>query len=277
MSYCMVPSLLVGGGVAWVLSKMVQERQRIMEIEVLRETLEVRDRQFKKLQERYQNQEIKLNKITDEGIVTRHQLLQKSNLLRKTSDRLYRLQSQLENLERLEQEKSKLIEELTRLKTLLEEKNRTIKEFEAVLIKADNLLSKQHLNHPKSSINLQKHQLLEFEIEKLKKLVAERNRKILQYEKEIQALKEEQQNDESFLISKDQFREIEKRLIEYKSRIEILEAENQSLIDAKVPKNRLKEGISSNLQTWLHRAKGLLTNQEFEANSLKRQQELNNI
>jgi len=277
LGFCVVPSLLVGGSIAWVLSKLHQEKQRVVEIDVLKESLATRDHQFKKLQERYQRQTLKLNKVTDEGIVTRHQLLQKSNLLRKNADQLHRLQSQLDNLEQLEEEKSKLIEELTRLKTLLEEKNKTIKEFEAVLVKADHLLAHQKEQSP--SLNQERDRLLEFEIEKLKKLVSERNQKILHYEKEIEHLKNEQKRPESsFLISHDQFKEIEKRLIEYKSRIEILEAENQQLVATHLSKPLLtRNKLQSNMATWAQKAKQMLNSNHFETNPTGRQQELNNI
>ena len=278
MGFCMVPSLLIGSGIGWFISKMLQEKKTILELDILRETLKERDRQFKNLEENYNIQEVKLNKVTDEGIVTRHQLLQKSNLLRKTSDEFHKNQSRLENLERLEEEKSKLIEELTQLKTLLEEKNKTIDDFEEVLIKADSVISS---NEKKlSPIEPKKTTLLEFEIEKLKKIVAERNRKILHYEKEIEKLKaknKKSETEESFLISRDQFKEIEKRLIEFKNRIEILKEENAQLLEAQQNKNRIRNTLFSKMSKLMQKSKSMINNPPLETNASDGQQELKNI
>ncbi len=278
MGFCMVPSLLIGGGIGWLISKMIQEKKTVLELDILRETLKERDRQFKNLEESHSIQEVKLNKVTDEGIITRHQLLQKSNLLRKTSDDFHKNQSRLENLERLEEEKSKLIEELTQLKTLLEEKNKIIDGFEEVLIKADNVISN---NEKKlSPIDPKKTTLLEFEIEKLKKIVAERNRKILHYEKEIKKLKtknKKSEAEESFLISRDQFKEIEKRLIEFKDRIEILKEENAQLLESKQNKNTIRNTLFSKMGKFMKKGKTIIDNPSLETNSSEGQQELKNI
>ncbi len=278
MGFCMIPSLLIGSGVGWLISQMIQEKKTILELDILRETLKERDRQFKNLEENYSIQEVKLNKVTDEGIVTRHQLLQKSNLLRKTSDEFHRNQSRLENLEKLEEEKSKLIEELTRLKILLEEKNKTIQGFEEVLIKADNIIANPNKKY--APIDPKKSNLLEFEIEKLKKVVQERNRKILYYEKEIEKLKEKNKKNEtaeSFLISRDQFKEIEKRLIEFKDRIEILKEENAQLLEAHQNRKGLRKTLFSKVTQFTQRTKSIIKNPSLEKNSSEEQQELKNI
>ncbi|NEW61272.1 hypothetical protein GSY74_08245 [Sulfurovum sp. bin170] len=75
-----------------------------------------------------------LNRLIDEGIVCRHQLLQKSNFLRKKSDELYRVQKRLEEVkskEILEKPKEKnsndnLFEEIKKMGNTIEEKDKTI-------------------------------------------------------------------------------------------------------------------------------------------------------
>ncbi len=260
MGFCMVPSLLVGGGIGWLILSMVKEKRGVMQIEVLEETLEARDHQFQILESNYMKQQQKINKLTDEGIVVRHQLLQKSNLLRKVSDELYKAQSRLEKLENYDKE-------LKNLKDIIAEKNQTIEELEEVLMKADNLISKEE------DRDIQIENPLLFEIEKLKKVIDQKDQQLKELEDKSRV-----RSEESFLITHDQFQEIEKRLIEYKEKIDILTKENEQLAkgrkgDGEIAPNRLLGKVGA----LFSRSKERIHKNIFDPNPLGKQQELKKI
>jgi chromosome segregation ATPase len=138
----------------------------------------------------------KLDRIVIDSIFCKAELLQTSNKLRKKSDELYRLQERLKNMqdkisniEKIEEKNRQLLRELFRAK----EKNR---EFES-LTHNDMLLQ---------------------EFKRLKGLIEARDREIENFRKQYKMEK-----NNYLKISKDQFKEIENRLREYKKKSEKLQ------------------------------------------------------
>jgi len=227
MSICIVLSLLIGGAIGWMVSAMYQTKKGILEVSVLKDTLQERDRQLQTLEASYGRQQQKLNKLTDEGIAERHKLLQTSNLLRKTSDELYRVEGKLKDYEAIKRENLQLKEEIAHIKTALVESTST-----------------------KASEQI----FLELEISKLKKIQEEQRQEIATYQEKLQ----EYSDPERLLMTHDQLHEIEKRMREYQAEIKALKAQQTSsstAVDSSPVVRSKVAGIVGRLGTWVRTQK----------------------
>jgi len=173
--YLIIASLL-GLIIGWFVSREFFRRADIKKIKNLNSTIQEREYCLKNLEIECSQKQNKLDRLIDESIFCKHELLQKSNLLRKKSDELYKIQRELKSKHVPRENRANNTQELQRLRTLIIEKDKLIEN-----------MKKEH------SKNIQK------------------------------------QNNSYIEISKDQFKQIEKRLKEYKSKADRLEEENARL------------------------------------------------
>ncbi|SFV65550.1 hypothetical protein MNB_SV-12-1961 [hydrothermal vent metagenome] len=140
IGFCLVLALLLVWAVAWFLSKRVRDRDQT-KVKLLSNTIIEKENIVKDLESVCVERKNQLNRLIDEGIVCRHQLLQKSNFLRKKSDELYRVQEKLKDvksqivyIEKMEENKvlenlkekssqNKFSEEIKKMKNIIEKKN----------------------------------------------------------------------------------------------------------------------------------------------------------
>ena len=167
----LVVSSLLGLIIGWFTSKEFFRREDIKKIQNLNRTIQEKEKYLKNLEIECSKKQNKLNKLIDESILCKHELLQKSNLLRKKSDELYKIQKELKYINK--ENRPNNIQELQRLRRIIIEKDKLI--------------------------------------ENMKK----------EYSQNIK-----KRNSSYIEISKDQFKQIEKRLKEYKSKADRLEEEN---------------------------------------------------
>jgi len=190
ISFCLVVALLLGLVIAWFLSKKSTTNIKEPKSQTLNSIITEKEKRVEELESAYIEKKNQLNRLVDEGIVCRHQLLQKSNVLRKKSDELYRVQEKLDRVK----EKIAYIE---------------------------NKISKQKESKEESSSSE-----LSIEIKRLKEIIAKRDKSITVLKSSI----EELTNDNYIQISKDQFEQIEKKLKDYNNRVDELENENSKLL-----------------------------------------------
>jgi chromosome segregation ATPase len=190
ISFCLVVALLLGLVIAWFLSKKNTTNIKESKSQTLNSIITEKEKRVEELESAYIEKKNQLNRLVDEGIVCRHQLLQKSNVLRKKSDELYRVQEKLDRVK----EKIAYIE---------------------------NKISKQKESKEESSSSE-----LSIEIKRLKEIIAKRDKSITVLKSSI----EELTNDNYIQISKDQFEQIEKKLKDYNNRVDELENENSKLL-----------------------------------------------
>jgi len=190
--------------ISWFIARQFIERHNRLKIKVLNSTITQEEKIVDKLEVAYMETKHQLERLIDEGIVCRHQLLQKSNSLRKKSDELYRTQiklksmeSKIKELKSLEESNRKLMDQISELEKFLNDDSST---------GDGSLIDKVH---------------------RLEKSLKKRS-------------KSEKSAVDHLSISKDQFEQIEKRLQEYKEKAEILEAENIQLISANKSKKESK-------------------------------------
>ncbi len=189
IGFCLVVALFLGLVIAWFLPKRGAINVAESKSQGLNGIISEKEKRLDELESAYIEKKNQLDRLVDEGIVCRHQLLQKSNFLRKKSDELYRVQEKLERVK----EKIAQIDERV--------------EKESPKNQADN-------------------NELSIEIKRLGDIIDERDKSIALLKSNIQEL-----TDENYLqISKDQFKQIEKKLKDYSNKVEILENENSKLL-----------------------------------------------
>jgi hypothetical protein len=152
IGFCFVTFILLVLYITWFFLKKSVGKDEL-KVRRLDNTIMKRENSIKELERLYIEKKNQIDRLIDDDIVCRHQLLQTTNLLRKKSDELYRVQEKLKKILKVEEEK-----------------------------------------------------------------------------KSKKPIEEESLNKNYIKISKDQFKQIEKRLKEYKSRIDILEDENSKLL-----------------------------------------------
>jgi len=105
--------------IGWFISKEFFRKKDINRIESLSNTINEREIYLKNLENDCAEKQNKLDRLIDESILCKHELLQKSNLLRKKSDELYKIQKGLDN-------NSYDTQELQRLRMIIIKKDKLI-------------------------------------------------------------------------------------------------------------------------------------------------------
>jgi len=123
--YLIIASLL-GLIIGWLASKEFFRRADIKKIQSLNSTIQEREKYFKNLEIECSQKQNKLDRLIDESILCKHELLQKSNLLRKKSDELYKIQKELNRKHLPRENRVNNAQELQRLRTLIIEKDKLI-------------------------------------------------------------------------------------------------------------------------------------------------------
>jgi chromosome segregation ATPase len=210
--FCFVVSLLIGSLLTLIILKLSKKRTNHLKVDTLNSNINEKEKAMKRLEASYSKKKNQLNRLIDEGIVCRHQLLQKSNFLRKKSDELYRVEERLDKMK----QKIAMVEDI-------ESRNR-------ILLNQISKLKKD--SNPKQYSN----SALSKEIKRLGKIIDERNQ-------DIENLKDSAiDRKETYIeLSKDQFHQIEKQLKEYKKKLELLEYnKNRELSTPNITKKESK-------------------------------------
>jgi hypothetical protein len=117
--------------IGWFISKEFFRKKDINRIESLSNTINEREIYLKNLENDCAEKQNKLDRLIDESILCKHELLQKSNLLRKKSDELYKIQKGLDN-------NSYDTQELQRLRMIIIKKDKLIENRKIENRKKDN-------------------------------------------------------------------------------------------------------------------------------------------
>ncbi|MCH9740043.1 MAG: hypothetical protein K0U38_04270 [Epsilonproteobacteria bacterium] len=245
-------ALLIGVMIGWFISNIIKEKENFLEMETLEKSLEEKSKKLREVESHAIGKKLRIDKLIDEGIVCRHELLQKSNFLRKASDELFKIQDKLEHVQVLEKEKSELLRKVSEQNIMINEQKSEIAEFEKVVMKADALIAKRE-----DSQNSSTEHEMEFEVQKLKKLIDEQEKKIDFYKNELEVSKELERKSlkTHIYMSKDQFNEIEKQLLAYKRENDALKvATNQlekfNVVKQEIYKPTLLEKLKSRYFYW---------------------------
>jgi len=209
IGFFLAVAMLIGMGVGWFISDILKKKSTLLEAKSLRSTIHTRDKQLKALEEKIHMQKRQLYKMTDEGIVSRHNLLKQSNIIQKQSDELYMIQDKLGEINLMEEDKAKCLQSVMELTLELKERENQVEEYEKKALLSKKMTKEEDLNF--SNIEIE---ALQEEVEKLKELLNESRSKL---------------SDDDMIISKDQFKYIEEEFVAFKEKVEALEKEKKEL------------------------------------------------
>ncbi|HHC11009.1 MAG TPA: hypothetical protein ENK79_00055 [Campylobacterales bacterium] len=117
---------LLGLIIVWFASKEFFRRADVKKIKSLNNQIKEKESCLKNLEIDCSQKQNKLDRLIDESIVCKHELLQKSNLLRKKSDELYKIQKELNSKHVYKENRPNDIKELQRLRTIIIKKDKLI-------------------------------------------------------------------------------------------------------------------------------------------------------
>ncbi len=215
-------ALLIGVSIGWFFSKILGHKKNQLEIKVLDSTINEQDRMIERLSSHQQNQQQEIERLINEGLVCRHESLKKSNTLRKKSDELYKAKDKLAQVNKIEKERLKLAKELALLHVTINEKDIELRELESVFLKDEIPVKKHEVEERDLKV-----EHLEVEVKRLEKVLNKKESETRHFNEN--ELTKTPIDEDCLMVSKDQFKEIEKRLIEYKSRADKLESRNSEL------------------------------------------------
>jgi len=229
MVFWLLAAMALGFVMAWFLAKIFYQKKQRLEVDTLSAVLLERNNMIDKLEEKFRNEKIMFEKVSDDFKNTEEALAQKSSLLTTLQNKLNNLNVYEQETIELKRQNLLLGKEVKQLKVADKERVRELEDFEEVLILAEKKVDENEQNYQ---------QVLKSLDERVEALEEERQNQIntiKRYEKDMAKLEEALQlytsttNDPEFVISKDQFVKIEDQLKIYQEQLLLLENENNEL------------------------------------------------
>ena len=199
MIVCLVVAIILGFIFGWLLSQVRSKKKYLLEVKNLEKILFDRDISLKEAQGTYKDEQMNGKKMALKNTNVTTQLLEKSKELEEQSMVLKKIKKELEfqknNLNKkvdTQENREGLAQKVLELESLLEQSNIESQGLENVLVRADSLIE-------------------------------EHNNTIKVLEKKLFSCQENENNqEEEFVITKDQFTQIESQLVEYQEEIKRL-------------------------------------------------------
>jgi len=230
ISIWLLVAIALGFIFGWLLSKVIGKRKHDSEIESLNSILKERNEMLNKLEKKIQEERVIFEKVSDELKNSDESLAQKISLATQLQAKLKKKNSMTDSIESKEYI-SILEKELKELKRLDKKRVKELEEFELVLVKAEEIITK---NQKKDKELLDD---LEYQVEVLTltndeklKTIELYQETIAEFEKELKLYTATSKDDE-FVISKDQFLKIEEQLERYQKEIVELKKINSEFVN----------------------------------------------
>lgn len=229
MVFWLLAAMALGFVMAWFLAKIFYQKKQRLEVDTLSAVLLERNNMIDKLEQKFRNEKIMFEKVSDNFKNTEEALAQKSSLLTTLQNKLNNLNVYEQESIELKRQNLLLSKEVKQLKVADKERVRELEDFEEVLILAEKKVDENEQNYQ---------QVLKSLDERVEALEEERQNyinTIKRYEKDMAELEEALQlytsttSDPEFVISKDQFVKIEDQLKMYQEQLLLLENENNEL------------------------------------------------
>ena len=210
MTFWLLLAIILGFIFGWILSRIRKNEKYEMEVDSLNSMLYERNESIDKLTHDYE-------KSTE-------MLSEKTNLLSEVEKSLEKSKNN-QNSKQKHPDIKELIQEIELLKKIDEDRKLELDEFEKVVIKAEDTLE-AHNDIVQKLEN--KIELLVLENDEKMKAIDLYKETIIDFENELK-LYTAGKEDPEFVISKDQFVQIEEQLLEYQKEIEALKKINSEL------------------------------------------------
>ena len=230
MTSWLVAAMALGFMVAWLLSRTIYKRKEDYEKDTFSAVILERNNMVEKLEKSFRNKRIMFEKLSEDLIKSEEALAEKTSLLTTLQNRLDRSSSnksaslllkeknnllfkQIQELEQSDQKRLKELEDFGDIVLLAEEKvEENEKSYRQIVKKLDNDI--EHLT---------------IENEKHKDDMKAYRKTIIDFEESLK-LYESDSSESEFIISKDQFVQIEEQLSIYQKEIQSLKFRNKELL-----------------------------------------------
>ena len=234
MVTCLVIALLIGLVVGWLLAKVAQSKKHLVELDILDNTLNEKNADIEMLEKQFSEKETVILRYENENNELKELLAKKSNDLIKIEEKLITAEESLDSSLNIQKENKKLQLKITQLDHEVNAKTNELEEFETVLIKAEETIANKMATRTEAGSSATDEKLKN-RIKKLTLSNDEKDSSIALYQKKILELENElkpylSDEEDDFIVTKDQFTHIEKQLIDYQDKIKELKEENNRLV-----------------------------------------------
>ncbi len=223
--FVLLVSTLLGFMIGWFFSKVKQKKRHVLELESLNNIVNERNKMLEKLEKKFQNQKAMISKLTNDYEKSENVVAEKVGQLTQVKYNLEKVKKSMDNSNELKEYNLKLMNEIKRLQAQDKTREEELIEFEKVLLKAEETIEENNIRIENLSDRVE---ALLLENEEQQKTVELYKATIVDFEEELKlytATKEESE----FIISKDQFVQIEEQLLSYQKEIETLKKMNSEL------------------------------------------------
>ena len=226
MVFWLLAANILGFLVGWFYSKAKQREKYLVEIDALNLIVQERNEMLEKLEKKFRNQKIMIDKLTSDYEKSEEVVAEKTGLLTQMKLNLDKANTSVHSSKALKEENLKLLNEIYSLKQKDQQRVKELAEFEKVLIKAEETIEENHTQIENLKDKIETLLLDNEEQQKTTELYRET---IADFEEELK-LYSANKDESEFVISKDQFTHIEEQLVEYQKEIESLKKMNSELI-----------------------------------------------
>ena len=221
MAFWLLIAALLGFLIGWFYSKAKQREKSGVEIDELNSIVHERNQMLEKLEKKFRNQKIMIDKLILDYEKSEEVLAQKTGELRQM-----KLNIDNNDTKTLREENLKLVNEIESLKKREQKKVKELADLEKVLMKAEEIIEESSDKIENLKENIESLLLENEEQQNIAELYRET---IADFEEELK-LYTANRDEGEFIISKDQFTHIEEQLIEYQKEIESLKKMNRELL-----------------------------------------------
>ena len=226
MAFWLLAANILGFFIGWLYSKVKQREKYVIEIDSLNSILKERNEMIEKLEKKFRNQKVMIDKLTTNYEKSEEIVTEKIAQLTQMKLDFDKVNGSLGSTKELEEKNLKLLNQITLLKQQEQQRVKELAEFEKVLIKAEETIEEKS---DRIESLRDKLDILSLENEEQQKTTELYRETIADFEEELK-LYSANKDESEFIISKDQFTYIEEQLVEYQKEIESLKKMNSELI-----------------------------------------------
>jgi len=234
MSMWLIIAIALGFIFGWLLSKIIEKRKYGSEIESLNTILQERNERLEKLEKKFQEEKMILDEVSNKLRNSEESLVQKISLATQLQAKLEKEKNS--NSDSVESTKYiyALEKQIKELKKTDKKRVEELKEFELVLLKAEEIIA-ENKKRDKALVDDLEYQveILTLTNDEKLKAIALYQETIVEFENELKLYTATSKDDE-FVISKDQFLKIEEQLETYQKEIVALKKINSDFVDTTV-------------------------------------------
>ena len=248
MTSWLVAAMALGFIVAWLLSRVIYKRKQRYEEDVFSAVILERNNMIKKLEKSFRNKRIMIEKLSEELEKYEEALAEKTSLVTTLQNKLENRNSN-ENTTLLLKEKNNLLfKKIQKLEASEIKRVKELDDFGEIVLLAEEKIEENEKNYRKILKKLNNDiEYLTSQNKKHEKSIKAYKKTIIDLEASLK-LYEADSSEIEFIISKDQFVQIEEQLLEYQKEIKFLKSQTkENILEDKTIKELHKKRDDSSM------------------------------